>query len=1561
MASRLPPSLTERVLARHPLPIADAVAALEAAENLHERRDRVVEVFRAAVRTLAANVLAVRVQYGTGPGDESPQVAQLLRLLRRRGLTDGQWVGLIRETLRSWKSDPATYSLPGLVELFHGRNSPASSLLDGLMTMRKEETVAHGESGDDADLVKILEIRVPQLQRLLEALDPLWSARRLVVPLARPQPTDEQLAWLFIGDTPGRGRWRRIALHSDADLPAGQPVLIDTDNRPVVALNPLILVRRPSPDAVEECFYLDGGSKRGGGAVYLAVPSMARHTEAEAWRTLETILDKDVDATPAALSGRPYRGLDSFGPEHSDRFYGREGMAECLANRIRRHPFITVTGPSGCGKTSLLQAGVLPQLERYTPVIIRPGAQPLRELERALSLVFPGESVQASLGELLQNAPATLGNWLTASCHGSERRVVIVVDQGEELLTLCENPALQLSFAAAIVSAGCEPDGPVRVVYCLREDFFGRLAALEPLRGRYSRQVEVVTTPDREALIRTLVGPLSKVGYTFESPQLVEQMVDAVEGEPAALALLQFCADQMWRARDRTWKRLTWDAYHRLGGVEGALASHADRVLEQLTPSQKIEVRQILLRMVTGDDTRAVCSRDELLQATADRRSAEQIIDRLVEERVLVVREADDSASVLELVHEALIQHWTQLAGWLSDDREGRRTLMALRTAANDWERRGCPRALLWRGEVLEDYRVWRRHSVAKLTDAEARFAAACLDEESRARRSRRMLISTAVIVLALFGVFMWWQWRTAEVERAVALAAQVESEERTRQAQIGQLQAKAAFLETEREDTEAMALWRAAYALELTSPAERAADTSSRSRLTQFMFHHVTQSVWCEAGTSPWASIIPAPRAYYKRVIGPDGLYWCVASTNNWSDHQIWDVSQGALRQTIEGVSQIESLSYNSTRTTMAVSTRTQDDNNSTFNTSLWSLIDGTLIAKVPGKTVQRASQSALLTVDEEGVYRAWDFQTGKLLVVLDGYDPPKGRYSASELWTTALTAGGAFLVTADRDGRVDTWDVSTGEKITQIVLMAGRVNRPSAFDPTLNYTGTAIAVEFESAVQVFDVATGQVTATLNSDESGPMMSVAFSPDGNYLASGHFYGEVRLWHVGSDTVRTIGRHTEGVDRLAFSRDSSTLATGCSDGNSRGTGILRENDPRALVWDVKTGHQIAVLDGHHDGVQHLEFGVDRSILLTTKRDGMQRIWSVARPLYEFHPGVWPLESIVFRPDGKQFVGHSGSRLFAADDIEGKRPRLGNKFGDGAVFDYSPDGATMLSVVWDMGADRLSRWDVSRGIVLKTLEVKGSAIKALAFSSDGDVFATGHGDGTIQLWNAATWEVVATLGERDQFSRGVRSLHFHPDGVRLVAGEHRTKSVRIWDTSQLTMTASYPGGLGKFSPDGAVLAVVSDKSVDLLDTQNFERIRTLEGHTGSIFSLAFHPDGTTLATGAQDHTIRLWDLAERTSAVIIKENDTISSVAFNPAGTKLVSGDWSGAIRARDVSFRRWTSTELLSNTGVRTNFRVCRETFKVVPLLPFPSAESVWVEDVLSHADASPICDSEAL
>ena len=241
--------LTGRVMAHYPLPVADAFGALAAAQNPNQRRDLLVEAFRACIRFVGAVALAARAQYGPGPGPQSKEAARLLTKLRGRGLTDGEWVGLCRELLKPWRGNPDEHVLPALVRLFC-KDKTFAKQLDTLLALRKQATVAHGTTGSEAEAREMLGERLPAFEGLLEKLEPLLREARLLVPLERVAD-DRQQARLLMGCTPPRRWWRSVTLAEGERRPPGEVVLADAEGKPCVALAPVALFRPPSPGAPE--------------------------------------------------------------------------------------------------------------------------------------------------------------------------------------------------------------------------------------------------------------------------------------------------------------------------------------------------------------------------------------------------------------------------------------------------------------------------------------------------------------------------------------------------------------------------------------------------------------------------------------------------------------------------------------------------------------------------------------------------------------------------------------------------------------------------------------------------------------------------------------------------------------------------------------------------------------------------------------------------------------------------------------------------------------------------------------------------------------------------------------------------------------------------------------------------------------------------------------------------------------------------------------------------------------------------------------------------------------
>ncbi|MCE9578291.1 MAG: protein kinase, partial [Deltaproteobacteria bacterium] len=516
-------------LAWLPQPIAEAVGAIERARNPHQARDALWAIVDVAARWLGVLALAARRAVGPGPGGDAdaPAVVALVRALHRRELADEEWLALARGLAGRFAAAREAYPIPELVDLALAEASPFAPLI----ALRAAELAATSEETLRAWLARTL----PLVTALVRALAFL-ADYQLVVPRA-----DGAELWI------GARAARRAMMHVTGELALGEPALVDFDGRPVLALAPLVAIAAPAPGARDELFLFAGpGRGRGRGARLVAVPDGFERHDDDVWAWMRAhLLGGDALAARPTDEAAPYRGLAAFTAADADRFVGRERQADALLNRLLVTPLVAVVGPSGAGKSSFVQAGLVPRLPAgWRAVVLRPGHAPLAAFARVA----------------LDDAP-----------------LVIVVDQFEELFTLGADADERERFAAALVAASRRAQ--VRVVLTVRDDFLARAGALPALRDQLAQGIELVATPSADELVRILTEPARRAGYDFDDPELPTRMVRAVAAEPGALALLSFTAARLWELRDRAFHRLTRAAYEAIGGVEGALAAHAEAVL----------------------------------------------------------------------------------------------------------------------------------------------------------------------------------------------------------------------------------------------------------------------------------------------------------------------------------------------------------------------------------------------------------------------------------------------------------------------------------------------------------------------------------------------------------------------------------------------------------------------------------------------------------------------------------------------------------------------------------------------------------------------------------------------------------------------------------------------------------------------------------------------------------------------------------------------------------------------------------------------------------------------
>jgi serine/threonine protein kinase len=458
----------------------------------------------------------------------------------------------------------------------------------------------------------------------------------------------------------------------------------------------------------------------------------------------------------------PYAGLSSFQENDANRFFGRSREIAALVNRIGDQPLMAVVGPSGAGKSSFVRAGLVPVLKRsgeaWESLVIRPGRHPLAALA---SIVAPLVSSSTTIEEDIhaQNAlvqrlyaePGYVGSVLRSRARRSKRKILLFIDQFEELYTQVPDVRERLAFTACLSGIADDATSPIRVVLSIRSDFLDRVTEDERFMGELSQGLYFLTTPGREGLRDALVQPAEMAGYQFESPAMVQDMLQHLESTQGALPLLQFAATKLWEQRDTTRRVLTQQSYQSMGGIAGALATHADNVLAELPVQARALARAVVLRLVTPERTRAIVSMEELRELSRDANEIQLLIDHLVQARLLVVQTGGGSSgATVEIVHESLIHSWPTLKRWLDEGQEDSAFLEQLRNAARQWQANGQDSDLLWRGEVVEEAQRFDRRYRGELPQVQRAFLDAVFAQAARSTRRKRVLVAAAGAFLVL-------------------------------------------------------------------------------------------------------------------------------------------------------------------------------------------------------------------------------------------------------------------------------------------------------------------------------------------------------------------------------------------------------------------------------------------------------------------------------------------------------------------------------------------------------------------------------------------------------------------------------------------------------------------------------------------------------------------------------------------------------------------------------------------------------------------------------------------
>ncbi|MDX2241453.1 MAG: hypothetical protein NW224_12280 [Leptolyngbyaceae cyanobacterium bins.302] len=492
-----------------------------------------------------------------------------------------------------------------------------------------------------------------------------------------------------------------------------------------------------------------------------------------------TLLEFDPSLAPTLEDSLcPYLGLEAFREKNKNLFFGRQRLVQTLTKHLKSNSFLAVVGSSGSGKSSVVLGGLLPQLKtgaisgsqnwHYYPPMV-PGVDPLISLARRIRP--PNVKTETWVQEQRSKFLHDDNHLLRLVSKSGGLPSILVIDQFEEVFTLCEDDQIRHAFINNLLELLQASKVGHRIIITMRTDFESRVARVPVLWEQFKASCVRVNPLDAGELREAIEKPAELVGLKFEEG-LVDALLNDVLGEPAALPLLQFTLLKLWDHRDHN--RVTWEAYQRLGGGRLALSRSADEFYNNLIPEEQVTVKRILLRMVRPGDGLEVTSnriqRKELYRTGEAHDRVDRVLEKLIQARLIRLTQGEtlDDAQVddaqVEVAHEALVRNWSRLVDWLEDERVALRQRLELTRRAEQWQARRKESSLLLRGTLLTEARNYE-----DLNRLETEFVQKSLeDEKRRALLAQLVKASFAIgcVFLAVLSTLLYVQLQKTNRQR---------------------------------------------------------------------------------------------------------------------------------------------------------------------------------------------------------------------------------------------------------------------------------------------------------------------------------------------------------------------------------------------------------------------------------------------------------------------------------------------------------------------------------------------------------------------------------------------------------------------------------------------------------------------------------------------------------------------------------------------------------------------------------------------------------------------------
>ncbi len=1218
----------------------------------------------------------------------------------------------------------------------------------------------------------------------------------------------------------------------------------------------------------------------------------------------------------------PFKGLQAFEEEDADLFFGREEITATLMLRLTQSirvgagAFLAIVGASGSGKSSLVRAGLIPVLKRGIlladgtrltdavnwPIhMITPSVHPLESL--AESLTRDEESVTAvtTLIDDMKQDPKNLNRYINKMLADKEQRLLLFIDQFEEIFTLCDDEEERVTFINNLMGAATARKGQVVLLLTLRADFYAQCSQYENLRDELEIHQKFLGPMSKAELHKAIEKPAHDAKYTFEAG-LVDTLLREVGNEPGALPLLSHALLETWKRRRG--RELTFLAYNEAGGVRGAIAQTADIVYEYKLAMGQQSIAQRLFISLTEighgtQNTRRRAPLTELLRSPEEaaqsnngltRESVEEVLRVLTKERLIIVGE-----ETAEVAHEAIIREWPKLQRWIEDNREGLRIQRQLIEDAKEWMELNEDTGALYRGVRLAIALNWAEDHEDELTTDSRRFILTSKEEEEKeeaereAQRQQQLetahklaeaqqqraeeqeksannlrkwanyLIGLVIVALLLAG------WAAYSTNQALAKQSQLKqtnveldiantiAQQKTRTAEATALAAQAQAIFTSSPQASMLLAIEAIQRLESDDPRVPEAEEALWRTLSNFGGQKLTDH----------ANMVKSI------AISPDSN-WLVTGGEDYVVH-VYDMNDRGA----------EPLELSGSEGPIFTAVIAQD--NDTFFTGTW---DGLLyvwsltfpeaftILESGGGAIISSEISPdgrwLVTGSDDGIASLWDVE--------DIYEPiHQFAGNSGGITDVAFSPDNTQLVTGSDDGIALLWDLTDWTADPVIITH-------------LNIA-LSVAGDKRGGERASQLPPGYLAEFID----GAIYGVAFTPNGEYIitaggtppwinAKANDY-TVEIWQADDPTLPPISLtgHEGYITDVTISPDGRWLITASWDNTSR-------------VWDMRDlDDPPIVLHGHEDFLTAVAIDPDSQLMVTGSADHSTRIWDL---------DILHTAPRIFHPDGaavRTIAVTSDDRWLAAAEESG------------------------LIHLWDLNnSDNAQR----------EIQAHNAAIEALAISPDDKWLISSDASGLVYLWEMETLKgtqlyfdtpAAQLLGHEGI----VESLAVSGNGRWLVTGSYDS-TARLWDLDNPQAQPIVLRGHEKaifdvtISADNRWLATASEDGTMRLWDLNNPGVdqRILTGHAAAVTAVTISPDNQWLVSGSQDGTARIWDLSDLT------------------AGPRVLSGHIDGILAIEISSNSQWVATAGLDNT-----LRLWNLTDSSVP--PFIlRGHTAWITDL---------------